>query len=264
MKKIILGSLFVASSLFAGDVLAVVNGSKITKQQVDAVLAQRNITYDSLPEAFKKKILDNIITDALLIQKAENTGIEKTKEYKTNLLILKKQLAKDLFLKNKAESFKITDSEIRKFYNKYKDIYFKKEEQVKARHILVKTKDQAEKIIAQLEKTPFSKRETKFIELAKKYSVGPTKNNGGELGWFTRKKMIPEFSKVAFEMKKGEFSSKPVKTQYGWHVIYIQDKKTGGYIPFNEVKDKIKKQLQILKVKEYIRNIKAQANIKYK
>ena len=125
MKKILVGSLLIASSLFANDVLAVVNGENITKSEINALLAPRHITYDKLPEQYKRQILDRIITDALLIQKAENSGVEKTKTYKEELQKLKKQLALKVFLKNKIDSFKVSDAEIKAFYDKNKDMMFK-------------------------------------------------------------------------------------------------------------------------------------------
>jgi parvulin-like peptidyl-prolyl isomerase len=264
MKKIVLGSLFIASSLFAGDVLAVVNGEKVTKSEINAVLKSQNITYDKLPAQYKKQILDKIITDALLIQKAENSGVEKTKEYQKELNVLKKQLALRVFLKNKLNNTKVSDAEAKAFYDKNKEIMFKQQEQVKARHILVKTKAEAEKIINELKKVPQNKLDEKFAELAKKYSTGPSAKNGGELGWFTKGRMIPSFSNVAFSLKKGTFSLQPVKTRFGWHVIYVQDKKEGGYVPFAKVKDKIKQQLKLKKLQAYVAKIKSEANIQYK
>jgi len=96
MKKLILGSLLVASSLFAGDVLAVVNGTKITKTEVNNLLKAQKITYDQLPPQYQKQILDKIITEALLIQKAQSSGVENTKLYKEELEKLKGLLDKGL------------------------------------------------------------------------------------------------------------------------------------------------------------------------
>jgi len=264
MKKLVLGSLVVASSLFASsNVVAVVNGEKITKAEINDVLKARNMTYDKVPAQFRKKLVDEIITQALVIQKAEKSGIENTKEFKTELSKLKKQLALRLFLKQKLDSIKISDKEAKEFYDKNKDLMFKEPAQVKARHILVKTKAEAEKIIAELKKVPKNKLEEKFIELAKKDSVGPSGKMGGELGWFSKGKMIPAFSDAAFKLNKGEITLKPVHTRFGWHIIYVEDKKAGGYVPFEKVKKMIKQQLKMKKIKEYLDSLKAKANIKY-
>jgi len=264
MKKIVLGSLLVASSLFAGDVLAVVNGTKITKTEINNLLKPQHITYDKLPAQIKKQVLDKVITEALLIQKAENSGVTKTKEYQEALSKVKKQLALKVFLDQKAKSITVSDAEAKAFYDKNKEKLFKQLPAVKARHILVKTKAEAEKIINELKKVPQSKLDSTFAELAKKYSTGPSGKMGGELGWFTKGRMIPAFSKVAFSLEKGTFSKTPVKTRFGWHVIYVQDKKEGGYVPFNVVKNKIKQQLKLQKLQKYIQKIKSQANIQYK
>jgi parvulin-like peptidyl-prolyl isomerase len=141
---------------------------------------------------------------------------------------------------------------------------FKEPAEVKARHILVKTEAEAKKLINQLRKVPKNKLEEKFIELAKEHSIGPSKTQGGELGWFSKGKMIPAFSDAAFNLNKGNITLQPVKTRFGWHVIYVEDKKEGGYTPFEEVKEKIKEQLKFKRLKQYIDSVKNSANIEYK
>jgi parvulin-like peptidyl-prolyl isomerase len=264
MKKLVLGSLLVVSSLFAGDILAVVNGVKITKDDINILLAPKKLTYDQLPPQYQKQFLDKMIIDKLLMQKAQTSGIEKSELYQEELKKLKKRLALSVFLKEKIDSFDITQKEMKEFYNKNRDLMFKNQPQVKARHILVKTQEEAKSLINQLSKVPQTKLEEKFIELAEKYSTGPSGKNGGELGWFSESKMIPAFSKVAFSLKKGSISLTPVKTRFGYHIIYVEDKKDGGYIPFDDVQEKIRHQLQLKKFGEYIKLLKSQAKIEYK
>jgi peptidyl-prolyl cis-trans isomerase C len=260
MKKLILGSLVITSALFANsDVLATVNGEKVTKAEINEVLKSQGITYDKLPDRYKRELLDSIITQALLIQKAEQSGIENTKEYKKELEKVKKQLAAKFFL-NKAVV--VNEEEAKEFYYENRGM-FKHPAEVKARHILVKSKEEAEKIINELKNIPKSELEQKFIELAKKKSIGPSSRIGGELGWFSRDRMIPAFSKAAFNLEKGEFTLKPVHTRYGWHIIYVEDKKPQGYIPFKQVKVKIMQILKVKKLRNYLNNLKKQANIKY-
>jgi len=264
MKKLVLGSLIAVNGLLAsGNIVAVVNGEKITKAEINEVLAQKHITYEQIPVQVRKKILDEIITQALLIQKAKKSGIENSPEFKKELKKLKDQLAFRLFLKNKMDSMKISEKELKAFYNKNKDLMFKEPAQVKARHILVKSKAEAEKIISELRKVPKSKLEQKFIELAKKNSVGPSGKMGGELGWFSKNRMIPAFSKVAFKLNKDEISLQPVHTRFGWHIIYVEDKKEGGYIPFEKVKNRIAQYLKMQELKKYIDRLKKKANIRY-
>ena len=266
MKKIILGSLFVVNSLLAGDVLAVVNGHKITIEDVnkDLTAKRARATYSQLPPQYQKIELDAVITKYLLSKEAQKSGIEKTKEFKKELEILKEILATNLFIKQKFDNIYVSDKDIKNFYNKNKDIMFKQAAEVKARHILVKTKKEAEKIIDELRATPKAKLEQKFAELAKTYSKGPSARVGGELGWFKKAQMVPEFSKIAFSLKKGEFSQEPVKTQFGWHVIYVEDKKGAGYVPLEQAKSKIIAILKKEMLKSYIESLKSKANIQYK
>jgi parvulin-like peptidyl-prolyl isomerase len=264
MKKLVLGSLVLVGSLFASsNILATVNGEPVTKAEVNQLLKAQRVTYDQIPVQYRQKILDDIITQALIIQKAEKSGVENTKEFKKELEKIKKQLAGSIFMKQKLDSIAVSEKEAREFYNKNKNLMFKQSAQVKARHILVKSKEEAEKIIDELKNIPKYELEQKFIELAKKKSVGPSSRMGGELGWFTRDRMIPAFSNAAFNLGKGEFTLQPVHTRYGWHIIYVEDKKAEGNIPFKEVEDKIIKILKMKKLRNYINKLKAQANIRY-
>jgi parvulin-like peptidyl-prolyl isomerase len=264
MKKLVLGSLVLVGSLFASsNILATVNGEPVTKAEVNQLLKAQRVTYDQIPVQYRQKILDDIITQALIIQTAEKSGIENTKMYKKELAKLKKQLALRIFVKQKLDSIAVSEKEAKEFYNKNKNLMFKEPAKVKARHILVKTKEEAEKIIAELRNIPKNELERKFIELAKTKSVGPSGKIGGELGWFTKDKMIPSFSEVSFKLHKGDITLKPVHTRFGWHIIYIEDKKSGGYVPFEKAKAMIIQQLKVKKLKKYIDSIKAKANIKY-
>jgi len=128
------------------------------------------------------------------------------------------------------------------------------EEEVKARHILVKTKEEAEDIIKQLDKG------ADFAKLAKEKSTGPSADKGGELGFFTKDQMVPEFSKAAFALKPGEYTKEPVKTQFGWHVIQVEDKRTTPPPPLDQVADQVK---QVLMRERYFDVLKdARKNMK--
>jgi len=264
MKKIIISSLLLANTLFAGDVLAVVNGTKIKKDTINNLLKTKNITYDKLPAKTKLQLLDQMVIDTLLIQKAEKSNLKKTDEYKKGIALLEKQFLLKLFLQKKLSSFKVTDNEIKNFYYQYKDIAFKQPEQVKAKHILVKTKQEAYKIINILKHTSKSKFDEEFSKLAKKYSIDSTKKFGGELGWLTKDKVILPIRNVMFKLKKGSFSLQPIPTKVGWDIIYIEDKKISKYIPLNKVKNKIIETIKLEKLKSYISELKTKAKIEYK
>jgi peptidyl-prolyl cis-trans isomerase D len=139
---------------------------------------------------------------------------------------------KEYFLKG----YKIKEKELKDYYDKNLNS-FKVPEKIRARHILVKTKKEAEELLKKL------KNNGNFIELAKKYSIGPSAKNGGDLGYFTKGQMVPTFEKAAFALKKGEISN-IVKTQFGYHIIKLVDIKKASVEPFEKVKDSIKNTLE--------------------
>jgi len=243
-------------------VLAEVNGKKIRVKDINSYL--QGITGDSrikvqdLPaQHIKKFVSDYIQTLELYNKKAKS--IENTPQFK----MAKMKLAVDMWLKREYQNIKISDKEAREFYEKNKDIYFKTTPKIKARHILVKDEKLAEKLIKELKGLHGKALEEKFASLAKKYSIGPSKVNGGELGWFDPKQMVPEFAKAASELKVGQITLKPVHTRFGWHIILVEGKKENNYMPFKKVKPQIIAYLKQLKLKKELDKLKSQIKIKY-
>lgn len=272
MKKIIIAGLSAATlalSLPAADTLATVNGHKITKEDVQAVLNSMGArtTYDALPDEIKKKVLNQIIEQQLLQEKALKSGVEKDKKYKEALEKLKKKLALDIWMKKQLDQIKVSDKEAKKVYEEHKNA-FQRPESVHARHILLKTEEEAKKVIEELSKTPKSKLKSKFEELAKTKSTGPSAARGGDLGTFGRGQMVKPFSDAAFSLKAGEFTKKPVKTQFGYHVIFVEDKKKSENVSFEKAKKNIEQSLKVQKfqahMKEISKGLKAKADISIK
>jgi len=254
MKKIISSAVvslaLATTSLTAADYYATVDGQKITKSDIMMVLQDPRIDFTKLPEPAKKQVIEQIINKKLIANNAIKNGIEKEKEFKEAIKNVKQDLAFQLWQKKKIESIKVSDSKVKDFYEKNK-ANFKVPASLKARHILVKTEKEAKDIIKTLDKA--SKKETKFIELAKSKSTGPSGKNGGDLGTFNANQMVPEFAKAAQDLKKNSYSKKPVKTQFGYHVIYLNEKKPGKSLSFNEVKGRIS---QMLTGNEYNKQVK--------
>ena len=285
MKKIILGSMVTAAALFAfpgmqgmgmgngmvgkplkglkdNTVLAEVNGKKITVKELNyylqGITGDKRIRVQDLPaQHIKKFVSDYVQTLELYNKKAKS--IEKTPQFKAAEM----KLAVDMWLKNRLDSIKISDKEAKAFYEKNKDIYFKTTPKIKARHILVKDEKEAQKLINELKGLKGKALEEKFAELAKKYSIGPSKVNGGELGWFNPKQMVPEFAKAAEELKPGQITLKPVHTRFGWHIILVEGKQTNNYMPYEKVKPQIIAYLKRLKLQEELKNIKNSYKVKY-
>ncbi len=258
MRKVVLSLVasltIAASSLSAANVVATVDGENITKQDVKALLRNPKINYDNLPKETQSKIVDQLVEKKLLTKAAMNSGVNKLDAYKAALKKLQEELALEVWMQQEFKKVKVTETDIKAYYDKNK-AQFKTGDMLEARHILVKTEQEAKDLIAKLNKAK-NKKPT-FEELAKKHSTGPTGAKGGYLGKFSPKQMVPEFSAAASALKKDEYSKAPVKTQFGYHIIYLENKETSQTLTYDKVKAKIK---QALTQEQYTKLIKGQAN----
>lgn len=232
-------------------VLAEVNGTAITKTQFETEM--KNLPPQLQPMAQspegKKELLESMIVREIVFQDAQKQGLEKTPEFQERLDEVKKKLLVEMDLKKKLDAeIKLSDEDLKKVYEQYKE-KFKTGEQVRASHILVKDEKTAQDVEAQL------KKGDKFDELAKKYSTDSSAAKGGDLGWFDKGKMVPEFEKAAFSMTEGQVSG-IVKSNFGYHIIKLTGKRPAGYAPFDEVKDQIKAAVMPTKQQEVFLKIK--------
>jgi len=284
MKKIVLGGLIaVAAFAFPGmqggmgnaaitgkpmkgltdkTVVAVIDGKKVTVKDINNFLqgmtADKRIRLQDLPAQHVGQFVKQYVDTMVLYKKAKE--VEKTPQFQA----LVKKMAVDYWLKQKLNNMKISDAEVKKFYEANKDIYFKTTPKVKARHIVVKDEKTAEKLINELKGLKGKALEEKFAALAKKYSTGPTKVNGGELGWFDPKQMVQPFAEAVNNMKPGELTLKPVKTRFGYHVILVEGKNDKNYMPLNEVKFQIIEYLKREKLQKEIQKIKDSSKVDIK
>jgi parvulin-like peptidyl-prolyl isomerase len=269
MKRYIIGSM-VAVSLFVSaanaKTYATVNGSDITDKDIGAILQViPGANFAKMTKDQKKKIIDQAIEKKLLGEKALKAGMEKEPEFQEALANVKRDLALELWMKKEFDSIKVTDADVKAFYNKNKAM-FVQPETAKASHILLKTEADAKAVIKKLKSAKDKK--AKFTELAKTKSTGPSGPNGGDLGWFDRKRMVKEFSDAAFKLKKGSYTKKPVKTQFGYHVIFLDDKKDGGNVSLKEATPNITQSLKVKKfqanMKKVTKKLRSSADIKIK
>jgi len=285
MKKIVLGGLIAAAAFaFPGmqggmggnaamtgkpmagltdsTVVATIDGKKVTVKDVNNFLqgmtADKRIKLQDLPAQHVGQFVKQYVDTMVLYKKAKE--VEKTPQFQA----LVKKMAVDYWLKQKLNNMKVSDAEVKKFYEANKDIYFKTTPKVKARHIVVKDEKTAEKLINELKGLKGKALEEKFAELAKKYSTGPTKVNGGELGWFDPKQMVQPFAEAVKSMKPGEMTLKPVKTRFGYHVILVEAKNDKNYMPLNEVKLQIIEYLKREKLQKEIQKIKDSSKVDIK
>ena len=234
-----------------GEVLVEVNGSTITSedltQQIEMLPPQVK-AFAQTPQG-RRELLDSLVAQQLVFEEAKKAGIENSQEYKERLADIQKRLMVESYVKKTlAEKVKIEDAELRKFYDENKE-KFKAGNPIKASHILVKDEKLAQDIFAQL------KKGGNFEELAKKYSTDGAKEKGGDLGWFSKDAMIPEFYAAAEKLKEGEVSN-IVKTQFGFHIIKLTGKRAAGILPFEEIKEQLKEMLLPQKQQEYFNKMK--------
>jgi len=258
---ILLSALLLTGVVASAKTLVTVNGKPITQEEVDQELMQATQgRFNQVPAdrqaAFRQQVLQQLIGKELIFDDAKKSGITKSAEYKKEYKKLeqrmKKELAIQVWQKKVLDSIKISNKELKSYYKKNMD-EFREKESVHARHILVKTEAEAKKIINQLKSLSGAKLKEKFIELAKKESTGPSGPNGGDLGYFSKGQMVPAFNDKVFSMKKGTITLQPVKTQFGYHVIYLEDKKPSMTRSFNEVKAFIEQRLKMEKFKEVMK-----------
>ena len=208
-------------------VVARVNGYEITAKEVELAGEDVAAQLKDVPPKMRYPLLvQYLIERHLLAQKALKEGLANSEEYKRRLRFYQYKALRDAYFHTKIKP-RVTPEKVKEVYER-ETKKVKPVVRVRARHILVSTKEEAEKILKEL------KKGAKFEDLARKYSKDGSKEFGGDLGYFTFDEMVPEFSKAAFALKVGEVS-KPVKTEYGWHIIKVEDRKKVGPRPLAEV-----------------------------
>lgn len=210
---------------------AIVNGDKISVEEIrQAYNANPQLKGRVSFNDFYYKALDGFISGKIVYQEAMKAKVTDTPEYESQLELAKQELARKIYLEKEVDK-KVTDADVKKLYKEYKST-FKSEKEVKAKHILVDSEAKAKEVIAKLNKGG------NFDKLAKEYS-----KDKPELGYFTKKVMVPEFANAAFAMKKGEVSKKPVKTQFGYHIIKVEDIRDSKPLPMKQVEPQLKAML---------------------
>jgi len=255
IKTSLVAAALMASSLAASDILATVDGKNITKQDAEAFVSATapNAHFSQLNPVQQNMIKERLIEKVLFMELAKKEGVENDPEFKAALDKIKNELLVNIWMKKQLDSIVISDSEAKEFYDKNKDKFVQKET-VHARHILVKDEKTAQEIIDQLKSLKGDALKQKFIELAKAKSTGPSASKGGDLGNFAKGQMVPEFSKAVWALEKGHVTLKPVKTQFGYHIIYLEDKNGVQSVPYEKVKDKI---IVSLKQQEFAKKVAA-------
>ena len=231
-------------------VAAVVNGEQITVADIKEAYEQTPQIKNQVSfEEFYNRALEVMINSKLALQAATAANVQASQEYQKELAAMQDDLARKVYIDQQLAT-KVTDAEIKKVYDEYV-ANFKSEKEIKAKHILVDSEDLAKEIIEKL-----NKKSAKFDDLAKQYS-----KDQADLGYFTAEAMVPEFSDAAFAMKKGTFSQKPVKTEFGYHVILVEDVRDSKPLPFENVAEQIKGTLSQQAVAQVVADLHQNAQI---
>ena len=233
-------------------VIAIVDGKKIHLKELtdikESVPQLKSIPMNVLFDQLSDNMIDSVVLD----NAAAKADIKNSAEYKKLVAELELQVARRLYLEKRLTELKTKD-QMQELYKQYlKDN--PPQEEVRARHILVLKEADAENIIKQLNAG------ADFAEIADKKSVDPS-GNGGDLGYFTRETMVPEFAQAAFAMKKGEISKKPVKTQFGYHIIKVEDRRMGEPMPFEDIEDRLTAQFNAETAEKIVKGLREKAKI---
>ncbi len=265
-KTSLLAVAVMTTSIVASDILVTVNGKNITKQDAQAFVSASapQANFMELPPAEKKMITERLVEKVLFTELAAQEGIDKKPEFKRNMEKIKDELMVNMWMKEQLDNAIVSESEAKAFYDKNAEKFMEKAS-MHARHILLENEKDAQDIIDTLKPLKGEALKAKFIELAKAKSTGPTGQNGGDLGTTTEDRLVPEFSQAALALEKGHITTKPVKTQFGYHVIYLESKTEAKPASYEKVKENIiallKQQQFTVKIKEVAKELKSKAKI---
>lgn len=227
-------------------VIATVADQPIYKSELDATVEQFKGRFGKMPEQqIDALALSSLIDMKLVSMAAKAEGLDETPDFKTRMAEAREQALYNEFYDEHIAS-QVTDDMVKERYDQ--DIKkMPQQKEIHARQILVDDEDQAKKIIKQLDDG------ADFARLAKEYSTGPSAKDGGDLGYFTKGQMVPAFEKAAFGLKPGKYTEQPVKTEFGYHIIEVEDVRDKAPASFEQVAPQIR---QMLLREEYVKQLK--------
>ena len=239
-------------AVLSEDVVAVVNGVGISEEAFDDFFSH---TAKRQPDAEldRKSVLNEMITLELLKQRAEQTGLDKREDVVAELERLRTNLLANTFLSERVEGMSFSDERLKQEYELQVSQLSRKE--YKARHILSKTEQDAKGVIVELDNG------AEFAQLAKEKSTGPSGPQGGDLGWFSPNTMVPPFAQAVASMSKDSYSKQPVQTQFGWHVILLEDTRELNPPSFEEIKDRLQNILATKTLRSFLEELRAKADV---
>lgn len=230
-----------------------VNGKAINQSLIDHINKEAAENGQKDPN-FGRMVVDRLVANEIIYQEAVKIGINRQPDYVAREELARRELMMNLYVQDFVSKNPVTDAEVKAAYDKFKAEQSGKE--YSARHILLGTEAEAKDVIAQLGKG------ADFAKLASEKSKDPgSKVKGGDLGWFSPAAMVKPFSEAASKLTKGSFTKTPVQTQYGWHVIKLENVRDAQIPTLDSVKDRLTKQLQQRKLESKITELRNKAKI---
>ena len=231
-----------------------VNGADIRRSEVTAVIETLPEQYRQLPGNYLfDLVLTQIIDRKLMAAAAETAKLGDDPEVKQRIAMAREQALQEAWLGREIEKG-VTEDKMRERYKKMLAEQ-PQEEEIRARHILVESEDAAKGLIAEL------KKGADFVALAKSKSTGPSANNGGDLGFFKREDMVPEFTEAAFALKPGQYTETPVKSQFGWHVIKLEERRKAAAPDYEASKEVLRREVTRDVVVALVEKLRAGAKV---
>lgn len=244
---------FIALPAAAAESLAKVNGIAIPAERAEAMLAEQRAQGAPESQQLKDAVREELIRREVLSQEAANKGLAKKADVQAQMEMAKQAILIRAYLQDFVKNNPVSDADLKKEYDAIKSRMGDKE--YKPRHVLVETEDEAKAIIAKLQSG------TAFEEVAKDSRDPGSKDRGGDLGWSNPGMFVKPFSDAMVGLEKGKFTTTPVKSDFGYHVIQLDDVRAVQAPPFEEVKPQLQQRLQQQMVERHVLELREKAKV---
>ena len=246
--------LLAAAPWAAAQNVAIVNGKAVPTARVEVLAKQIEASGRPVTDEVRAQLKEEVVLREIFMQEAQKRGVAALPEYKDQMELARQTILIRALFADYEKKNPVTDAEIQAEYDKFAASNGGKE--YRARHILVEKEDEAKAIIASL------KKGGKFEEIAKKQSKDPGSGaNGGDLDWAAAASYVPEFSEAMVKLEKGQMTQEPVKTQFGWHIIRVDDVRSAELPKLEDIKPQIEQQMQQQKLAEFQKSLREKAKI---
>ena len=254
LQTLCVAALISAASGAMAQNVAIVNGKAVPTSRLDALAAQLAASGRPVDDNVRAQLKEEVILREIFMQEAQKRGVTNSADYKTQMELARQTIMIRALFADWQKANPVTDAEIKAEYDKFSAANAGKE--YRARHILVEKEDEAKAIIAAI------KGGAKFEEQAKTKSKDPGSGaNGGDLDWANASSYVTEFSEAMVKLDKGQMTEQPVKSQFGWHIIRVDDVRQAKLPTLDEVKPQIAQQMQQQKMAEFQKNLREKAKV---